>query len=797
MLAASRATLLLAEFLAGVSSSPDAEAALRAGVEGAARALNAPVAAIVCDGRARTSTGYPVGDVPHEELAQVAAGDRQALTIPAADQTGCAIAVPLGALDGHLIVARVGDEGFRAEDIDLARGMAKVLDMSYQMLRTVESERKLRDRSERQAAENAALLVSLRERQRLSEELSAIQRAISRRDPLADILDSVTRGVRELLGDDIAVLRQGAPTLSTEQSSSEPWLPAEYRIVSAAGGPIELGEWLATVPMPDHLAPGRAMRPDKSVHRYTFTAGPTRVQSAPPRIRTAIAAPVHESGKVIGSLVVGSCDQAREFSDHDHATLLAFAEHASLAVTDANTLEAMYRAFHDSLTGLASRALFLDRLHHGLLQAVRTRTNLTLLFIDLDHFKTVNDTLGHSAGDDLLIAVAERLRHCLRASDTAARFGGDEFVVLLHAATSVAATVVANRIIEAIRAPIMAGGKEVFVSASIGIAASDWGTVGADELLRNADVAMYRAKRAGRGQYATFEPQMHATLVERLQLEADLRLALDRGEMAIHYQPIVALATGAVTGVEALLRWNHPRRGPLVPADFIAVADECGALETIGMWVLREASLQVRRWQQHGGRALSVHVNISASQLMQPTLCAQISEALAVSRLTPNCLVLELTEALIIADSPSTMVRLRELKDVGVRLAVDDFGAGYYSPGALQRFPVDIVKMDPSFVDGIGSSADATAFARKIVDLARTLDLQLIAEGVQRREQFEELRLARCELGQGYYFAEPRATDELPALRRELDGAWQSIAGLPTLAGAMPGPRAALEPHAP
>jgi diguanylate cyclase (GGDEF)-like protein len=793
VLAASRATQLLAEFLAVVSSLPDAESALAAGVEGAALALEAQVAAVVCSGRARTSIGYPDDAVPHEQLAEVAVGDRQFLVVPTAHRPARAIAVPVGSLDGHLVVARVGDEPFSIEEVDLARGMARVMDMTFQMLHTLDSERQLRDRSERQAAENAALLVSLRARQRLSEELSAIQRAISRRDPLADILDSVTRGVRDLLGDDIAVFRQGAPTLSTEHSASEPWLPAEYQIVSVSGGPDDLAQWFATVPMPDHLAPGRAMRPDKSVHHYAFTAGPSRVQSAPRRVRTAIAAPVHESGKVIGSLVVGSCDESREFSDHDHATLLAFAEHASLAVTDANTLEAMYRAFHDSLTGLASRALFLDRLHHGLLQAVRTRTNLTLLFIDLDHFKTVNDTLGHSAGDDLLITVAERLRHCLRASDTAARFGGDEFVVLLHATSADSATVVAGRIIDAIGAPIIAGGREVFVGASIGIAASDWGTVSADELLRNADVAMYRAKRAGRGQYAMFEPQMHATLVERLQVEADLRLALDRGEMAVHYQPIVALATGEITGVEALLRWDHPRRGPLVPADFIAVAEECGALVSIGMWVLREATLQVRRWQQHRGTPLTVSVNISAGQLAQANLCAEIAEALAVSRLAPTCLILEITEALIIGDSPSTLARLRELKQLGVQLAVDDFGAGYYSPAALQRFPVDIVKIDPSFVDGIGSSSDATAFARKIVDLAHTLDLQIIAEGVQRREQFDELRLAHCELAQGYYFAEPCRTDDLPALRSELDGSWQSLAANTQLT-TLPASRGSAEP---
>jgi len=751
---AARATQLLADFLAVVSSLPDAPTALEGAVERAAQALDAEVAAVVSAGRARTSVGFPTDRIPHEALAQVAAGERRTLDIPGAG-LGHAMAVPLrGSLDGHLVVARSGDEAFGVDEISLMRAMARVMELTFDMLRTLEAERLLRDRSERQAAENATLLTSLRERQRLLERLSEIQRSISRREPLTDILDAITSGLHDLLGDDIVVFRR-----------SDGAGASDHRLVSTSGGTEELAQWLARAPMPDQLAPGREVRAANAVHRYEFTAGPARGRNAEqPRVRTAIATTVHENGTVVGSLVVGSCDEHRQYSEAECATLFAFADHASLAVTDANTLEAMYRAFHDSLTGLASRALFLDRLQHGLVQAARARHSLTLLFIDLDRFKMVNDTLGHDVGDRLLIEVAERLRGCLRASDTAARFGGDEFVVLLHNTTADDATLVADRIIHAVRAPFAADGMNVFVDASIGIAASDAGAVGADELLRNADVAMYRAKRAGRGRHAMYEPEMRAVLVDRLQLEADLRGALDRGEMAVHYQPIVALSTGETTGVEALLRWNHPIRGLLVPADFIAIAEECGALISIGMWVLREATAQVRRWhdQLDGHRPLTVSVNISARQLEQPTLCADVASAIAASGLPASSLILEITEALILSDEVGTLARLHELKALGVQLAIDDFGAGYSSPAALRRFPLDIVKIDRSFVDGIGTSSEASAFAWKIIELAHTLDLQVIAEGVQNYEQLDELRRARCELAQGYYFAEPCRADQLP-----------------------------------
>jgi diguanylate cyclase (GGDEF)-like protein len=754
--AAALATQQLAEFLAVVSSLPDATAALDAAVERAALALEAEVASIVSDGRACTSVGFRARQVPHGKLARVASGESATIDVPGAGVCD-AVAVPLrGRIEGHLVVARSGGGGFRGEEVNMLRGMARVVELTFDMLGTLDAERQLRARSEQQAGENAALLTSLRERQRLLEELSVIQRMISRREPLVDILDAIVRGAHEMFGESIVVLRQ-----------NEGLAAATPQVVACAGGSERIAQWLAGVPMPDQLAPGCAILPDKTVHRYEFSADPDGADSPQgrPWVRTAIATPVHENGTVIGSLVVASHRPGHRYSEPQRAMLLAFAEHVSLAVTDANTLEAMYRAFHDSLTGLASRALFLDRLTHGLVQAARSNTDITLLFIDLDRFKMVNDTLGHGAGDGLLVEVAERLRACLRASDTAARFGGDEFVVLLHGTNATDAQIVAGRIIEAVRRPFVINELEVCIDASIGIACSQAGRVGAEELLRDADVAMYRAKRAGRGRYATYDPQMHAVLVERLQLEAELRGAAERGELIVHYQPIVALASGAIVGVEALLRWNHPRHGLLVADDFVPIAEECGVIVPIGTLALREACEQVSRWQQAAGAALSVSVNISASQLEQPDLGAEVVDALRSSGLPASSLVLEITEALVLREEPWVAARLAELKQLGVRLAIDDFGAGYSSLAAVRQLPLDIVKIDQSFIDSIGTSVESAPFVAKIVELGHTLNLVVVAEGVQTAEQFEQLRRAGCELGQGYYFAAPTSDVQiLPAI---------------------------------
>jgi diguanylate cyclase (GGDEF)-like protein len=450
VLAADRAAELLAEFVAALAVTPDADAALDVGVERMALAVGAQVAAAVSAGRALTSVGYLPGQVPHEALAQVAGGERRSLELSQLRvgdpgiHRGHAIAIPLVLpLEGHLVVARLDDD-FAPIEVQLLTAMARVAELTFGMRRAVESEQLLREQSELQRIENAALVATLRDRQRVSEQLSRIQRAISRREPLAGILDRITASIHELIGADVVVVR--------------------HHDVADADYAEDIAQWPAALADPCTLS-------------------------------STIAAPVHENGTVIGSLVAGTFDR-HEFSDVDREIVVAFAEHASLALTDANTVEAMFRAFHDSLTGLASRALFLDRLELALVQAARTKTNVTLLYIDLDRFKLVNDTFGHGAGDEVLVEVAARIRGCLRASDTAARFGGDEFVVLLHDTRADDASIVAERIVTAVRRPIGTGEVELLIEVSIGVATSESGAIGAVELLRNADISMYDAKRA-------------------------------------------------------------------------------------------------------------------------------------------------------------------------------------------------------------------------------------------------------------------------------------------------------------
>ena len=438
-------------------------------------------------------------------------------------------------------------------------------------------------------------------------------------------------------------------------------------------------------------------------------------------------------------------------------------------VTERAELEARlaHQAFHDPLTGLANRTLLRDRVRHSLARQERRPDRVAVLFLDLDDFKTVNDSLGHAAGDRLLCTVAERLLNATRGCDTVARLGGDEFAVLLDATRGDEdAIAVAGRVLVALTAPIQLDGAEVAVAASIGIArAGD--DDGADELLRNADVAMYRAKQRGKSGYEIFAPEMHAALLDRLALEADLRRALADGtceEFRVHYQPIVRLAEGRISGMEALVRWQHPRRGLVAPADFIPSAESTGLIVPLGRWVLGEACRQMVRWQERGavapdGAALTLTVNLSGRQLQHPDLVRDVADALAASGLVPSSLVLEITETVIMRDTEANLATLHALRALGVRLAIDDFGTGYSSLAYLKRFPIDILKIDKAFVDGVGRGGSEAALARTIVALGDTLALRCVAEGIEMDEQREHLQSIGCEFGQGYLFARPLAPE--------------------------------------
>jgi diguanylate cyclase (GGDEF)-like protein/PAS domain S-box-containing protein len=428
--------------------------------------------------------------------------------------------------------------------------------------------------------------------------------------------------------------------------------------------------------------------------------------------------------------------------------------------------ELAQQALHDSLTGLANQALFRDRVTHALQRSKRPKQRVAVLFMDLDSFKTVNDSLGHAAGDQLLIAVGQRLQTCLRGADTAARLGGDEFAVLLENVTEDEAAAVAKRIIESLGPPIVVdAANEVVTSVSVGIALSDE-NVDTQQLLRNADLAMYTAKGRGRGRQALFEEGMHAAAMERLELETDLRHACERDELVVVYQPIVDLRTGWIVAVEALARWHHPRRGLLHPESFIALAEETGMIDEIGEHVLAVASSQVHEWNERpsGGRILDVSVNLSPRQLLDPDLPDQVEAALERSALSPEQLILEITESAMGQDVEAASRNANALHDLGVRLAVDDFGTGYSSLSHLQRFPIDIVKIDRSFVTVVDGDAEESALANAIVRLAQTLKLSVIAEGVETSAQARRLHTIGCRLAQGFYFAEPLDSADLSRL---------------------------------
>lgn len=415
----------------------------------------------------------------------------------------------------------------------------------------------------------------------------------------------------------------------------------------------------------------------------------------------------------------------------------------------------VHQAFHDPLTGLANRALFSDRVQHALSHRHR-QTPLAVLFIDLDDFKTVNDSLGHATGDQLLKSVASRLEGALRLSDTAARLGGDEFAILVEDLDDGdSASQVADRVIEAIDRPFQLQGREISIRPSIGIAVTEDRRAGVDELLRNADLAMYIAKRGGKNRYAMYEPGMHVAALGRLQMKADLGRAIDEARLVVHYQPIVQLSSSRILGCEALVRWNHPTRGLVPPAEFIPVAEETGVINLLGKWVIREACEQMSRWRIGGIGSLHMTVNLSGRQLHDPALVADVARSLRETGIEPRLLTLEITESALMTDIGASIEMLHALKQLGVRLAIDDFGTGYSSLSYLQRFPLDVLKIDRSFVNGMEQGEEEAALAQAVVRLGQTLRLETIAEGIEIEEQRTALISSGCLLGQGYLFSRP------------------------------------------
>jgi diguanylate cyclase (GGDEF)-like protein len=494
------------------------------------------------------------------------------------------------------------------------------------------------------------------------------------------------------------------------------------------------------------------------------------------RATDAMVAVLPGEERVIGTIMLANrVGVVRSFTTDDLKLLETLANNASVALQYDRMEQAVlqlrelqeqleHQAFHDPLTELANRSLFINQVRDGLAGPEK----VAVMFIDDDDFKTVNDSLGHSAGDQLLISIAERLQECVRPADIVARLGGDEFAVMVQDGGAVheTAVMVAERIMQAFEHPIQVLGERVSTHVSIGIATNQQTRGRAEELIRDADVAMYQAKAAGKQRYQFFDPLMRSAVRKRHEMKEELRSAIERDQLAIEYQPIFGLSTGEIVAAEALVRWKHPLRGPLPPGEFVPLAEETGLIVAVGEWVLKEACKQASSWHPIAGQpAPSVHVNLSAVELRDPSLVSRVEECIEIAGIDPARLILEITETVLVEDAEFSAGTLEELRQVGVRLALDDFGTGYSSLGYLRALPLDMLKIAMPFIEGLARERRENSFVRMILELASTLDLRVVAEGIESAHQLEVLRELGCELGQGFYLGYPATASAFAARR--------------------------------
>jgi len=630
-----------------------------------------------------------------------------------------------------LYVGRRGPGAWSRGAVATLEEMARLLDLALRVEDVLAEERRLRHH---QAAATETLRATLEQRQRVLAEMVSVQRAMARRAPLQQKLDLVTDAVARVLGVELVGIR-----LVDESRTGE--------LVLVSGHGLDPAE-----------AGGTAYRSN------------TTVCVDDDGVLAAVGVPVQQLGRAVGSIVAATTTPGRRFGESEQETLRAFADQASIALTEHHLFEEMQQGYTDPLTGLANRALLQDQLTAAVELAGTGPAGPAVLFVDLDGFKLVNDTLGHAIGDELLGKVADRLRGVVEAPAVVGRFGGDEFLVLLPSVADVReATEVAERLLACLTQPLEVAEHDVSVSASIGIAWSRHGcelagtaAAATVDLLRRADTAMYRAKGLGRGRYAVFQDAMYDELVRALDREAQLRQALEDDAMTAQFQPVVDLATGRAVGAEALVRWS--RDGELVPpAEFIDLAEETGLILSLGRQVLRRAFEAAAALRRAGAGPLTMSVNLSVRQLESPTLADDLTHEMFRAGISPGDIVVELTESALMRDVTAMTERLATLRALGVRIALDDFGTGYSSLARLRWLPLDILKIDRSFVDQVDTDPLSRAMAATVLGLAEALDLDVVAEGVERESQRVALLELGVRVGQGWLFARPMDADALTA----------------------------------
>ena len=765
-------TSQLSEFLE-VFEVLEPEHLLRVAMDRVAETFDAEVVALVVDGVIERCLGFPVDRVPVAVLSPLAEERHGRAELPNLG-TMHSVSAEVGRQGARLVVMRVGDPFERDEEV-LLHAMGRALCLARTAAASLGAEREARADSERREEENRRLVGQLAEKQRVSSRLQQIQRGITERAELQRILDTIVQSAAELLAVEVVGLRVRG-------------LDSGERLSSTVGFGQHSGERFAGLLL-DQGFTGRAFVENRLVVSEHYQHEALEAAADLPRhLHVAMAVPVHRDAAPIGVLSIGTADPARRFSATDCETLEALAEHASLAVNDDGVVRRLERvlgdatrdAHHDVLTGLPDRHSAVRTLEQRLANVAELGRTFCL-FIDLDHFKLINDMHGHVFGDRVLIAVGERLHQEVRVDDVVARLAGDEFVVIASNMDDDDAVDWARRLLHRLAEPMVIDGREVRLGASIGISSAAERR-GGEELLVDAEVALYRAKLQGRSRVIEFDQAMRSELLHRTELERELVAAGAASEFVVHYQPLVDLPTMSVAGFEALVRWQHPHRGLLHPAEFLDVAEELGVMADIDAFVLDTSCAQLARWLPRHPE-LTASVNLSAAQFVDPRLVELVSGALDAHGVPGHRLCLELTETVMMDDTDTAMENLAALHGLGVRFVVDDFGTGYSSLVYLKRFPVDVLKIDRSFVAGLGRSRDDETIVRVILRLADALGHAVVVEGVETVEQLEIIRSMGFTTAQGFLFSHALPAQEFQYLLEDpvrlSDGALRPTTGQP------------------